>query len=196
MLFTRNFVFSVLAFIFVGSVAAVPMPMPLRRSMERREPAPLEVIPAYLKRADVNTTPAEIPTKAPAGQIEPYKRDEVKRQDVNNLPAEIATKAPTGQIEPYNRRELEEFEKRKLNAKRADLNTTPAEIPTKAPAGQIEPYKRSEVKRQDVNKLPAEIATKAPTGQIEPYNKREYKRGDIIPSELPTRSIDGVIELI
>ena len=83
-------------------------------AMEAREPAPLEVIPAYIKRQDVNSLPAEVASKSPDGNIVPYSRREVeeleRRQDVNSLPAEVASKAPDGNIVPYSRRDFEELE--------------------------------------------------------------------------------------
>ena len=102
--------------------------------MEAREPAPLEVIPAYIKRQDVNSLPAEVASKSPDGNIVPYSRRDFEeleaRQDTNNLPAEVASKAPDGNIVL--------FENKAAKQKRAPaINTMPVDVPTMAPDGNI-----------------------------------------------------------
>jgi len=125
------------------------------------------------------------------------------------IPADVAVKAPDGKIIPYSKREEEELLRRVI----------PEEVPVKAINGDIVPYKREEegpAKRD--NAIPAEIAVKSTNGVIEPYSKREeeelarrgivvsYTERDLaadsrdlgrryISPEIPTRSLNGVIEL-
>ncbi|KZT30593.1 hypothetical protein NEOLEDRAFT_1144205 [Neolentinus lepideus HHB14362 ss-1] len=134
MISSRPAIFAAIALFFVGQTLAVPMPMSMRRAMEAREPVlPFEVIPAYIKRADINSMPAEVPTKGVNGDIVAYRKrvngDIVayrKRADINSMPAEVPTKGVNGDIVAYR--------------KRADINSMPAEVPTKGVNGEIVAY--------------------------------------------------------
>ncbi|TFY82642.1 hypothetical protein EWM64_g1374, partial [Hericium alpestre] len=119
MFFSRLSTFAALAIIAVSQVAAAPMPAPMRArlghaAVHQREVTPLDIIPAYVKRqGDINTVPAEVPTKAENMNIIPYKRADA---DVNTVPAELATKAENGNIVPYSKRDD------------ANVNTVPEEL--------------------------------------------------------------------
>jgi len=145
------------------NVAGYPVPLPIRRALAQRGPAPFEPIQAYInrdlhdtliyKKRDTNTIPEETPTKAPNSVLQLYG----KRQ----IPEEVPTKAPDGDVVPYAKRQI------------------PEEVPTKAPNGDTVPY----AKRQ----IPEEVPTKAPNGDIVPYAKRQ------IPEEVPTKAPNGDI---
>ena len=61
--------------------------------LSRREAAPLDTIPVYVKR-DTNEMPEEVATKAPNGSVEKYAR----RANTNTIPAEVATMSPNGPL--------------------------------------------------------------------------------------------------
>ncbi|GBE78009.1 hypothetical protein SCP_0108910 [Sparassis crispa] len=148
-MFALKTILLALVFSFAAHVIAYPMPMPLRRTLANRL-APMEVIPAYIKRADVNTNiiPAEVPTMAPQGVIEEYSNQ--KRADFHVTRDDISARIAI---------------KHSLH-ERADLNVIPAEVPTMAPASVLEEYHN---KRQILNTIPAEVPTMSPTGVLEEF---------------------------
>jgi len=137
-MFTSGFVTLFFVALVAVNVVGYPVPMPIRRALAKRGPAPFEPIRAYVNRdyvdrgivkrqgLDINNIPEEQATKAPDGDIVPY----AKRQglDINNIPEEQATKAPDGDIVPYAKRQG------------LDINNIPEEQATKAPDGDIVPY--------------------------------------------------------
>ncbi|THH01802.1 hypothetical protein EW026_g931, partial [Hermanssonia centrifuga] len=127
-MFSHNFILTAFALVFVGQVAAVPMPMPMLHALQHREAAPLDTIPAYVKRANVNTVPAEQPSMSLTGTIIPYTGNQGKptKRDTNTVPEEVPTKSPNGVITQYVRR--------------ANVNTVPAEQPSMSLTGTIIPY--------------------------------------------------------
>ncbi|KAN0124994.1 hypothetical protein V8E52_001546 [Russula decolorans] len=189
-MFASGFVTLFFVALVAVNVVGYPVPMPIRRALAQRGPAPFEPIKAYINRGYVRLSPlvaswslniclrltvelpsARTPTPTPFRSkcLPKLKRPDgqvvpyVKRQadsNINTIPEEQPTKAPNGQIVPYVKRQAD-----------SNINTIPEEQPTKAPNGQIVPY----VKRQvdsNINTIPEEQPTKAPNGQIVPYVKR------------------------
>ncbi|CDO71640.1 hypothetical protein BN946_scf184911.g111 [Trametes cinnabarina] len=123
-MFVSKFLGAVVAVVFVGQVAASPMPMPLRRQVERREPSSFETIQAY-RRLDINTVPAEFPTMSNNGDVVEFKNHH-KRVELNTIPAEVPTTSSNGDVVEF-----------KNHHKRVDINTIPAEFPTMSRNGDV-----------------------------------------------------------
>jgi len=90
-----------LAVLFVGQVTASPVPLPLRHNMEARE-GPLNVIPAYIKRAPAaNVEDAAMAPRANGGDPVPYS-DVQKRAPIEIDPASVNRLTDTYQTKSEN----------------------------------------------------------------------------------------------
>ncbi|KAF9270188.1 hypothetical protein L218DRAFT_992838 [Marasmius fiardii PR-910] len=89
--------FTLVVIFFTAQVIASPLPMPMR--MMRRQLAPLDTIPAYVKR-QINNVPVQEPTKSDGTKIELYGR-----QDLNETPEETPTASDGNGIKLYRRQD-------------------------------------------------------------------------------------------
>jgi len=139
------------AFAFLTNlVLARPLALPMPLEVERRDALPIELIPAFVKRAvALNTGPTDSnPTKSDGNAIVPYR----KRQSggLNLVNDSNPTKSNGNAIVPYAKRQI------------PDTN------PTKSGGGAVVPY----VKRQNggLNLVSDSDPTKSNGGAIVPYN--------------------------